>query len=73
MRHTILISIKLVDGTDTTFSIDQELMHFTEYGFMYTVLKATNPKERRTILIPWDKIAELIIDDTVEEKENGSK
>lgn len=73
MDRQVLLSIETVDGENVSFTIPKKDMGFPEFGFMYTIRRATNPKEERNIIIPWPQIKKIIIDETLEEKEDGSK
>lgn len=68
----LMVSIETVDGEETTFTIPKEDLCLPEFGIMYTIRKATNPKETKSIIIPWHRISKVYIDD-MEEEENVGK
>lgn len=75
MDRPVFVNLETVDGENVSFTIDKKDMGFPEFGFMYTIRRATNPSlEERNIIIPWPQIKKIIIDETLEEeKEDGSE
>ena len=74
MDSMMLVSITMIDGTETSFTIPKSDLSLPECGLMYTIRRATNPKEIKTMIIPWHQIKQLQVDETIEEdKENGDQ
>lgn len=73
MDNKVFVNIETVDGENVSFTIPKKDMGFPEFGFMYTVRRATNPVEERSIIIPWPQIKKLIVDEKLEEEEDGNK
>ena len=72
MDRPVLVTLETVDGENVSFTIDKKDMGFPEFGFMYTIRRATNSKEERNIIIPWPQIKKIIIDENFkEEKKDG--
>ncbi len=74
MDRPVLVTLETVDSEAISFTIDKKDMGFPEFGFMYTIRRATNPKEERNIIIPWPQVKKIIVDEQLqEEKDDGNK
>lgn len=72
-KNKLFLAVEMEDGTDVSFTIDKEDVSLPDFGLMYTVRKATNPNEERTIIIPWHRIKQVVVDQNLEEVKDGLK
>lgn len=74
MDNNIMVNIETVNGENVAFTIPKKDIGFPDFGFMYTVKRATNPNEERSIIIPWGQIKRIIVDEDLkglEDEDDG--
>lgn len=71
-KDRVFVNLQTMDGEDVSFTVAKDKLMLPEFGIMYTINQATNPKSEKSIIIPWHQVKKLIID-TTEEEDNGNK